>query len=283
MKNLLLAPFLILVFAFNAASQDVPSENRDFKQAFMAGSQGLVVKGTGAAPSDRPLSQAQKKMLALRAAKLVAIRELAEVIKGIPITGETHIKDMAVASDTFRTTVDGFVQGAQVIKETYDQMNEEAVVYVAMPMTGTNGVVGTLLLPAILNSPPAGSSYAPPVAAAAPTGQNNDGLILDVRDQPFKPALINRVLTKNGEVVYDPAKVAQNILVERGAAEYTNDVGKAKALLSERGASNPLVVKAGGVVKGTDAEVGPDDATAIFRSNQTANFLEGAKVVFVLK
>jgi len=282
MKNLLLAPFLILVFAFNAFAQDMPNENRDLKQAFMAGSQGLVVKGTGAAPSDRPLSQAQKKMLALRAAKLVAIRELAEVIKGIPITGESIIKDMAVQSDTFRTTVDGFVQGAQVIKETYDQMNEEAVVYVAMPMTGTNGVIGTLLLPAMQNAPPAGPAYAPP-AAATPTGQNYDGLIMDVREQPFKPALINRVLTKNGEVVYDPAKVAQNILVERGAAEYTNDVGKAKALLAERGAANPLVIKAGGVVKGTDAEVGPDDATAIYRSNQSANFLEGAKVVFVLK
>ena len=90
-------------------------------------------------------------------------------------------------------------------------------------------------------------------------------------------------MAQNDEILYDPTKIAQDILVERGAGEYTNDVGKAKAILSERGSKNPLVIKAKGVVKLTDVQVSGDDAATIFTANQKANFLEGAKVVFVLK
>ncbi|MBI5886451.1 MAG: hypothetical protein HZB85_07700 [Deltaproteobacteria bacterium] len=280
MKKFLLIPLFVLLFAVSAMAQtDMPQEVRDTGKALVSGA--LVVKGEGAAPSDRPMSPAQKRIMALRAAKIMAARELSEVVDGIAISGETTVVSAAAASDTIRATVQGLVKGAQVVKEVYDPVSEIAIVYLSMPMTGSNGLVGSLL-PQMLMAPSAAPPYmAPPVAPAAVV--NYDGLILDVREQPFKPALINRVMTKSGEVVYDPAKVAQNILVERGAAEYTNDVGKAKALLGERGAVNPAVVKISGVVKSTDVEVGPDDASAIFTSNQNSHYLEGAKVVFVLK
>ncbi|MBI5903684.1 MAG: hypothetical protein HZB84_09415 [Deltaproteobacteria bacterium] len=265
--------------------QGMPQLVTDPRQAFMTGS--IVVKGEGAAPPNKTLSAAQKRIMALRAAKVIALREIAEIINGVAVSGETRVVDAAVESDAIRAGVEGIVKGAQVIKEVYDPMSEMAGVYVSVPMTGPNGVLATLL-PQVIPVMPI-PQYQPyqPMAPVEPPQQaqarNYDGLILDVREKPFKPALINRVLAKNGEIIYDPTKVAQNILVERGAAEYTNDVGKAKALLGERGSSNPLVVKAGGVVKSTDVELGPEDASAVFSSNQSNNFLEGAKVVFVLR
>jgi len=207
---------------------------------------------------------------------------LSEVVDGIAISGETTVVSAAATSDTVRATVQGLIKGAQVVKEVYDPVSEIAIVYLSMPMTGPNGLVGSLL-PQMLMTMPTGPTYVAPPAAPEVKQVNYDGLILDAREQSFKPALINRVLTKSGEVVYDPAKVAQNILVERGAAEYTNDVGKAKALLGERGAVNPAVIKVSGVVRSTDVEVGSDDASAIFTSNQNNHYLEGAKVVFVLR
>ena len=123
----------------------------------------------------------------------------------------------------------------------------------------------------------------PEVAAPSKIEVAYDGLIVDVRDFNFKPALVNRIITDKKEVVFDPSKIASNILVERGCGGFTTDLGKAKALLSSWGSKNPMVVKAVGVYKYTDAEVSSDDAAAIYVHNQKSNFLAEAKVVFLLK
>lgn len=281
-KISVMVPVMIFAFAAWAAAQTpfgtqgMPQETRDLKQAFVKGS--IVVKGEATADTSLPVGQ--RKLMAMRGAKAIAYREIAELLEGVAVSGETTVKDSSTQSDIVRTMVQGMVKGAQVVNEAYDTFTGIGTVWLAIPMTGENGIVGQLL-PQVASMVPQQPAYAPPVAP--PPAAKYDGLIIDVKEQAFKPALINRILTKNGEIIYDPAKVAQNILVERGAAEYTNDVGKAKALLGERGASNPLVIKANGVVKSTDAVVGPDDASSIFGSNQQSNYLEGAKVVFVLK
>lgn len=281
MKKLLLL-IAVLFFAAPALAQQPPQVVTDPSRAFVTGA--IVVKGEGAAPSDRPMSRAQKKIMALRAAKVIALRELAEIIDGVAIFGETTIVDAAAQSDTVRATVQGMVKGATVAQEGYDPVNEIAVVYLSMPTTGPNGLTGQLIPQVMSTIPPPTASYYQPQAAPPPSPpQAYDALILDITRHSFKPALINRVLAENGEVLYDPTKIAQEILVERGAGDYTNDVGKAKALLGERGARNPLVVSAAGVVKNTDVKVSSGDASRIFAANQEANFLEAAKVVFVLK
>lgn len=285
-KILYLLPVLFFLLAGVVMAAD-PQVVTDQRQAFITGS--IIVKGEGAAPTGKGMSAAQKRIMALRAAKVVALRELAEIVEGVAISGDTLVINAAVESDAIKASVQGLVKGAQIVKEAYDPMSEMGVVYLSIPMTGPNGLLATLL-PQVLPTVPLSPfpPYQPPALApeapvAPPVVKNYDGLIIDVRAQAFKPALINRVVTKNGEIIYDPTKVAQNILVERGAAEYTNDVGKAKALLSERGSSNPVIIKGEGLVKATDVEIGPDDASSVFTSNQTNNYLEGAKVVFVLK
>jgi len=283
MKRLIaLFAFLFLALPVIATAQQPPQVTTDPAQAFVTGS--IIVKGEGAAPTDRPLSAPQKRILAIRAAKVAALRELAEIVDGVAVSGETIVKDASVQSDTIRAAVQGMVKGAKVLQEAYDPMTEMGAVYLSISMQGPNGVASQLLPQLLPTLPPStAAAYLPPAVPPAAPPQPYDGLILDIKEHQFKPALINRILAQNGEILYDPTKIAQNILVERGAGDYTNDVGKAKAILSERGAKNPLVVKAAGVVKFTDVQVGADDAAGIFAANQKANFLEGAKVVFVLK
>jgi hypothetical protein len=95
--------------------------------------------------------------------------------------------------------------------------------------------------------------------------------------------LINRIFTLKGEVLYDPSRVEQKILVEKGCGEYTNSVDKARDALQHRGVRNPMVVKAAGVAGPTDLQVSEEDAVKIFSANQKTNFLAGAKIAFVLK
>lgn len=282
MKRFIFAiAFMFLGLPVFVKAEQPPKEVTNITQAFIKG--GLVIKGEGL-PKKDAASQGEKELTAKRAATVVAQRNMAEVLNGVIVSGQTTIKDMALESDQIRSTVEGMIKGAQVVYEAYDVYKSVAVVYLAIKVDGVDGLTGQLL-PQILSTlpQPTASVYAPPAVLPAEPAQPYDALILDIKEHPFKPALINRILAQNGEILYDPTKIAQNILVERGAGDYTNDVGKAKALLSERGAKNPLIVKAAGVVKFTDVQVTGDDAANIFTANQKANFLEGAKVVFVLK
>ncbi len=246
-------------------------------QAFINGN--FIVKGEGAAPADRPLSPAQKRIMAIRAAQVIAYRNLSEFIQGVNVYGETLVKDAVVTSDIIKTKVEAMVKGAQIISEHYDPMSELGIVYLKVDMFGSTGMAGQLL-PAILPTIPSAPMYAPPLV---PPTEPFDSLIIDVTNFAFKPALINRIVNEKGEAVYEPSKIAQEVLIKRGCGDYTNDLGKAKAILSERNLKNPLIVKAKGVVRSTDAEVSGDDAAVIFAANQKTSFLQAANVVFLLK
>src|SRR6056300_205622 len=63
-------------------------------------------------PSD---SAAQRRLLAIRAAKLDAYRGLTEQVYGQYLDATTTVADMAVLSDTFRTQVEGVIYGAKVV------------------------------------------------------------------------------------------------------------------------------------------------------------------------
>lgn len=278
MKKLLLLPvfFLALMAYAYAGVADMPEVTSDATQAFVNGA--IVVKGEGSAP-ERPLSQAQRRILALRAAKVVALREAAEVIDGVTINGDTTIENASAHSDTVRTAVQGVIKGAVVIREVYDPLAGLAVVYVSVPMAGERGLMGALL-PQVSGLAPA---LTPFQAAGAGLSGGYDGVIVDARDVDLRPALINRIVTKSGEVIYDPSKAHEAAVREKGPAAYTNSVEKARGLLSDRGSHNPIVVKAESVNGSTDAVLSASDAAAVFSSNQAANFLDSARVVFVLK
>lgn len=273
---------VLLVCQSAAISEEtVPSEIRDAAQVFI--DRMIVVKGEGAAPSDRPLSAGQKQLLAKRAAKVIALRELAETLAGVRIAGTTSVEDIAAKSDVVRGAVDGVIKGAEVFSESYDPHSEIATVFVKLPLDGPSGVSERLRpqLVAGLPSAPAARAFAPSVAPSAPV-EAADALIVDARGKDFHPAMINRIVAGNGEVLLEPSRIAPEILAKKGCGEYTNDVGKAKAILASHGARSPLVIVATGVQRDTDVEVSESDATAIFGANQKTNFLEAARVVFVL-
>ncbi len=283
MKRLLVFPLLFFLFVavtlFAAEVVQKEPEVTDLRQAFISGT--LVVRGDGAAQESGEMTEAQKKILALRSAKIVALRDAVEMINGIRVSGETTVVNAASQSDIIHTAVRGLIRGAQVIKETYDPVSGAAVVFVSVPLTGPHSITGQILPQMGPILPQKNMEYRPESAATVSGGY--DGLIVDCRDVSFKPALVNRIVAKDGAVIYDPSRLPKNVLVEKGAAGYTDGVGKARALLAAMGSKNPLEVKAAGVINSTDAEVAPEDASSIFSSNQDNNYLQAARVIFVLR
>ena len=64
-------------------------------------------------PSDIP---AQRRLLAIRAAKLDAYRGLTEQVYGQYLDSATTVADMVVRSDSFRARVEGVVYGANLVQ-----------------------------------------------------------------------------------------------------------------------------------------------------------------------
>jgi len=244
--------------------------------------------------------EGQSRYRAIRAATVVAQRDLLEVLQGLSLYGTTTVRDGMLQSDVIRTTVEGFLKGAVKCGEKYDSNRGYAEVCLRLYIRGKGGLYD-IILPLMRDEkllPPPAPSYqpklipeaeksvvpeTPEVAKPSEITHPHDGLIVDVREYNFRPALINRILTDKNEIIFDPSKIVSSVLVERGCGGFTNDEAKAKALLQTWGSNNPMVVKAKGVIKMTDVKVGSDDAAAIFTHNQKTNFLAQAKVVFVLK
>ena len=64
-------------------------------------------------PSD---NSAQRRLLAIRAAKLDAYRGLTEQVYGQYLDATTTVSDMAIRSDSFRARVEGVVYGANLVR-----------------------------------------------------------------------------------------------------------------------------------------------------------------------
>jgi hypothetical protein len=75
----------------------------------------LRVVGYGATITNKSLTPAQSKLMAIRASKLDAYRSMVERVYGTALQGSTTVRDLAVQNDRFRTYVDTYIHGARVI------------------------------------------------------------------------------------------------------------------------------------------------------------------------
>lgn len=237
-------------------------------------------------PSPNAKSPGQRRLTAERSATVLAYRQLAEFLEGVAVVGDTLVKDAELQYDVVRTAVTGIVKGAQVVYKEYNEQEGTALVIVKLGMTGPRSF-GSVLYEKIVGDPKIKKEIIKPEPEFKTKPQKldekYDGLIIDATEQNFRPALINRIFTPKGEVLYDPSKISQKVLVEQGCGEYTNSIDKAKAALEKRGVKNPLIVKAVGTVSPSDLQVSDEDAVKIFSANQKTGFLAGAKVAFVLQ
>lgn len=253
---------------------------RDDLTAF---SQGTIIFIGEAAGNPEHLQTAQREIMAKRAAVVMAQKQVVEYLYGFAINGERRVGEGqgAVAS-----SVAGVVRGAQVAYQEYSREREMAIAILRIELHGPGGFVSQLyellgkgdLLPGL----DAGGQRFVSVAEPA-KGIQHDGLIVDAREQEFRPALLNRIVAASGETLYDPTLVSQKVLVQHGLAEYSTTVAKARAALETRGVVRPLLIRATGTRQAVDIEVSADDAALIYSADRAAGFLAGAKVAFVLR
>ncbi len=137
MSRILSLLFLIGISAGTAWSQtSMPGdavETRDWGSINWTSGE-IFATGIGAPPA-LPVNAAQARAMAERAAFVVALRNLLEIVKGVRVDSESVVDNFMVKSDVIRTRVDGIVKGARVVKTSY-LPDGSVEVLVTMPIKG---------------------------------------------------------------------------------------------------------------------------------------------------
>ena len=90
----------------------------------------LTAVGYAVVSSQPGRTDAQKRLMAIRSARMAAMRELAEQIHGIQVDSNTTVIDLMVQNDTFRAVVKGIIRGAKTVRinptgvDTYETVLE---------------------------------------------------------------------------------------------------------------------------------------------------------------
>ena len=92
---------LAAVRVFDASAEQVPT---------------LTAVGYAVVSSQPGRSDSQKRLMAIRSARMAAMRDLAEQIHGLQVDSSTTVIDLMVQNDTFRGVVSGTIRGARTVR-----------------------------------------------------------------------------------------------------------------------------------------------------------------------
>jgi len=281
-----IAAAMILCLAGVAVGQDKVGTSEWVEQVGASGSinwsQGYVEAVGIGAPPPRYVGTPQARPNALRAAQVVAYRNLLEVVNGVRVDSTTTIRDFTVESDIINTQVQGIVKGATTMPPVY--LSDGTVeVTVRMPLSGN---FASVIVPRILErrqaAPVPATPQAPATASPASGGEVFTGLVVDARGIQARPAMSPRIIDEKGQEVYGSMNVEREYAVQQGMSGYARDLTAAQS--NARVTNNPVSVK-GLRTEGagrSDIVIANADAEKIRASGDNQGFLKKCRVMIVL-
>ncbi|MBF0266147.1 MAG: LPP20 family lipoprotein [Gammaproteobacteria bacterium] len=114
MKNLKLIVPLVALAVGGCQNPLIKSESSSSIQPNQLKNKVIQTIGYSTTENYKRFPLVQRKLLAIRGAKLNAYRNLAEEIYGIKIKGKTSVKDMIVQNDSYRVYVNTMIKGAHI-------------------------------------------------------------------------------------------------------------------------------------------------------------------------
>jgi len=270
--------------------------------------QGVVTaRGSGAPPVGITLPS-QARLMAERAAKADALRNLLEAVKGVRVDADTTVENFTTKSDRVMTRVSGIVKGATVVEKRY--LSDGGVeITVAVNLTGellavmlqelpplTVPLMPTPVVPAVEKketkvsppSPPEEKKVPPTPEVQAKVEERLDlkkleytGLIVDARKLGLRPALVPKILNQKGELVYSSLNLEQKELSKMGLVGYAKDVDAAAK--NQRVTADPYVVPGLNISgeKKTDVVISNRDAQVVLTTAPYTGYLKNGRVMIV--
>lgn len=233
----------------------------------------IQAAGIGA-PPDEAYGKPQARLLALRAAKIDALRNLLETVKGVHIDSTTRVKDFEVQKDVVMTRVEGLVRGARQVHVEY---MPDGTVEVVMEID-LHGEFAKLTLPGDIER--VESIRTPP--PESPPADAFTGLVVDARGLKVRPAMAPKIMDEKGAEVFGSAFVSREYAVQKGVAGYAGDLSAAQT--HPRVANRPITVKAlrtEGPGR-CDLVIRNEDAAKLRNASEHIGFLKKCRVMLVV-
>jgi len=227
----------------------------------------VTATGSGAA-NLKDGSVAKARLMAERAAKLDALRNIVETIQGIQVSGTRNAADV-MSNGEVKTKIQGMAQGFKVVDTKYYSDGSVDVI-VSMPIDEN-------LTNALVEKPKAGSK---PRKITTEGPETFTGLIVNARGLGITPSMAPRILDESGKEVYGAEIVSDKGLQQGGIASYAKTDEKA----ADRTGAKPLVVKALRIAdkSKTDVVISNADADKLRDPNTNLSFLADGKVVILV-
>lgn len=297
---LIMAMILILSFAFVIQAQYV---TQTFGQNQTVDWSNQVARAVGIGAANPNLPTSAQRAASIRAAKLDAVRNLLETIKGIYLTSETTVRNSMVENDVISTRVEGLAQNFKQVEGPRYMSDGSVEVVVEMPITGAildallpgqfgGGqfmTAGQMVCPTCGQPWPQGRPVPPGVTlqqfgGATPMTASGvyTGLVVDCKGLGVRPAMAPKIIDEQGNEIYGSKFVSREWAVEIGMVGYDKDVNRARQ--NDRVTNNPLVIRAvqaSGQNK-TDVVISSADAALIHQAAANQNFLDKCKVMFIV-
>lgn len=240
-----------------------------------------VIKVTGNGVPPEKGSLAQKRTMAIRAARIDAYRQLLEAVNGIHVSSETVVKDFVTESDTIKTKVEGLLKNFEQVGEPRYMSDGSVEIDVQVKLFGKESLASVLMpeeLKKIKNDTIPDTKVEPKEIAEEYTG-----VIIDCKGIGSEPAMSPAIYDSEGAQVYiGNLEIDPDFVVNEGIVAYTNSIPEAKK--NVRAGKNPLVLKA---VKSfgnfkSDIVLKNEDVKTLLGADKNKSFLKEFKVVMVL-
>jgi hypothetical protein len=238
----------------------------------------IKVTGSGAPPERG--TTASKRLMAVRAARVDALRQLGEIVNGVKVDSETIVKDFVTESDTIRTQMSALIKGAQQAGEPRYLSDGSVEIDLILPLYG-QGNVADIIQPQNPRTPPKESKIAPTAVTEAYTG-----VIIDCQGLGAQPAMSPSIMDSSGGEIYlgkqDLGEDFADFVIEHGIVAYAKNKDEARRIA--RVGKNPLIIRASRISGKFKADAVLDNANAqkLLGAEEKSNVLTKAKVVFVL-
>ena len=300
-KKSLLALVIAALFIIPVSGYGV-----EFKQLFEPVGNGGInwtigivqAKGIGA-PPEKYYGKPNARPMAIRAAKLDAMRNLLEVTKGVRIDATTTVQNFAVTNDVINAKVNGLIRGAQIVDTQY---MSDGTVEVTMQMS-IYGAFAQLILPKDIKKLEPIKTHTPPPAVKKPDTKPVEkepvdtkpddtslesmsevftGLVVDARGLNARPAMSPKIIDETGKEVYGSAYVSREFAVQQGMSGYAKELTAAQK--NQRVTNNPLTVK-GLSTKGSGRSniiISNADAAKLRSASENLSFMRKCRVMIVV-
>jgi hypothetical protein len=210
-------------------------------------------RGTGVLDPGN-MNKAEARLMAERAATVVAQRNLLEIIKGVRIDSDTRVQDFMTDYDVVYQHVDSIVKGARPRGPAkYDSIAGTVDVELECDLYGADGVENALTPVLAPNGPSVAVSASSLSPQAREFLRQYSGLVFDGGNTGLKPALFPKIYDESGNLLLDTRDYLK--YTGRPGAYAVQFVSALDQVLARpEFAKQPLVLK----VKGMRGKLGAD-------------------------